>query len=1812
MSFPQRPYHCGKFFAATLNRLTVDALLLTVGSCCGNHTARRTLTVCCNTDDPPVLPVLLRIDEHKARSLSKWRRSILVLPATWHAVLRPASSISFFHKSYPQDPMIARLCSTLLILAFFSPAVRSQAPLLQLEKNDHVVWVGNTFAERMQYFGEVEARLHARYPGHNLVVRNLAWSADTVSLRPRPKNFGDIHHYLSETKADVILACCGFNETWDYDGERGISRFKDDLNSFLKSLQGHQYNGRSAPKIVLYSPIACEASVVPNAAARNRLLQRYSKAMSESADSLNIPFVDLFGPSQQLFRTSTQPTHTINGIHLTSDGYSKLATDILSDQLFTPLPAGAPLDAIRAEVREKNDTFFNWYRTVNSFYIHGDRHHPYGVVNFPLERKKLLQMTSVRDQRIWKAARGETLPAEIDDSSTVSIPTTLPGSRGGTSPALSPAEERAGFEVEDGFQVELFASEQEFPELRNPVCINFDAEGRLWVATMASYPHALPGIKANDQIIILEDTNGDGKADKNTVFAEDLYLPLGFEFGHGGVYVSQEPNLVFLQDTDNDGKADRKTILLHGFGSEDSHHAIHRFVWGPGGGLYMQESVFHHTQVETIYGPRRSRDNAVYRFDPRTQKFDVVSPLPPGGNPWGHAINRWGEHLYVGSHLNAALINHSEAGHIAAPPIKNQDVRYCGQEFITSRHWPDQYQGKVFSNQYKNYQGVLLHDWTTNGSSFNHQRLAKVFEAHNRACIPVDLQLGPDGALYVADWYNPVLGHMQYSLRDERRDSKMGRIWRITWKDRPLDTPPNIAGATVEQLLDHLKSWEDRTRYRTRRVLWNLPDETLKPALDKWLSSLDSSHADHQHRPAQTHHQHHVHQLGHEHHRTEALWLHQQRGWINPDLFQRVATSPDYNARAAAAHLLRFWSEDLPDARSHFLRLAADKHAKVRMETLVSSTWADPSIAIEVLEIISELPLDEHLKIAWNNSRKALAPALKNHPMALPPDQLARLPLTDQVLKAIIRRPELPGSLRQKVLAHLSSKQKTTTGITLVDIITDLDQRSEASLPDWLAILDSRTISARETLNPLLNSGTPDVRQAAFAALIRSDHLVSVPLDPDALRSITRTDSRELRNSFLAPAQQALSSSESLPVRQAALFSLGRVPGHDKLIFNILAQHFVNPELTPTAAEAILARPQKTWPLEETTDLLKTHLPILTSTPVEKRGGPSFTLASGVLTEIAKLRNLPGTLEKIHALQLVPVSIATVPDRMRYDRASIRVPSGTPVELRLDNSDVMKHNLVLCAPGALRKVGLAADALLTDPTAIERDWIPDLPEVLHSSPMANPNESVVLRFIAPEKPGSYPFLCSVPNHWRIMQGTMIVTDASSTSTAGKNSNILILTGEYEYQTRETLSAFAKHLRKDHQLNVVHIEANKKDNPQHFPDLDRHLPNADLLILSLRFLNLVPDQYQAIDQHLTHKPFIAIRTTTHLFRFPADSDLASENRAFPTRHFGTPYRGHHGHDSSQVNYVMAARHPVMAGVEPRFWTPDFLYAVNPLSVQCAPLMVGQGLKGLQPAAFRKVDPDNHVTVLSDQDQSRLIGTPHPLVWTIENRKEDRRALVSTIGARKSFDNPNVRRLYRNAVLWCLDRDPDLGLSPSEPLETVLLKDSLDTLARDARELGSIQRGRALFYGAAIGCAKCHDPVAGQPLGPDLMKKRDTKDAWLVESILRPSRAIHEGYQTVLVSTAAGRIHTGFHLRENETTLVIRDSVLGEKILEFNKSDLEELTRLQRSTMPAGLVNQLKNRSEFLDLVRFVMAAADGDLRPQSRTSSKDRVKPEGAR
>ena len=159
------------------------------------------------------------------------------------------------------------------------------------------------------------------------------------------------------------------------------------------------------------------------------------------------------------------------------------------------------------------------------------------------------------------------------------------------------------FTLPEGYEVSLFASEQQFPNLGNPAQMSFDNRGRLWVSTLPSYPHYKPGDpKPNDMLLIYEDTDGDGRADKETVFAQGLHMPIGFELAPEGVYLSQEPFLLLLKDTDGDDQADQTEYLLDGFDPHDTHHAISAFDIDHGNGVYMCEGRFLHSQVETPWG----------------------------------------------------------------------------------------------------------------------------------------------------------------------------------------------------------------------------------------------------------------------------------------------------------------------------------------------------------------------------------------------------------------------------------------------------------------------------------------------------------------------------------------------------------------------------------------------------------------------------------------------------------------------------------------------------------------------------------------------------------------------------------------------------------------------------------------------------------------------------------------------------------------------------------------------------------------------------------------------------------------------------------------------------------------------------------------------------------------------------------------------------------------------------------------------------------------------------------------------------------
>ena len=497
-------------------------------------------------------------------------------------------------------------------------------------------------------------------------------------------------------------------------------------------------------------------------------------------------------------------------------------------------------------------------------------------------------MTANRDRHIWAVAQGRD--EKVDDSNTppfIPVKTNFPGKNpDGTHVFVDPEEEIKLMTVAKGMKVNLFASEKEFPELAKPVQMAFDPQGRLWVAAWPTYPHWKPKEEMNDKLLILEDTKGTGHADKMTVFADHLHCPTGFEFYNGGVIVAQTPDVMYLKDSRGGDSCDTRVRILDGIDSADTHHTANSFAIDPGGAIYFQEGTFMHTQVETPWAPTfRNVDAGVYRYEPRTQKFEAYVTFP-FANPHGHAWDHWGQDfVFDGTGANpyhgALFSGHLDypAKHGRPPQVYQQRTRPCpGAEILSSRHFPDEMQGDLLVANVIGFQGILRYHLTDDGASFHGTEAEPVVCSTDLNFRPSDVKIGPDGAIYFLDWHNPIIGHMQHNIRDPNRDRTHGRIYRITYEDRPLIKPVEIAGQPIEKLLDLLKEPEDRVRNRVRIELGGRDSDQVVAAAQKWAAALDP------------------HDPNYEHNMLEALWLHQYHNIVNVDLLKRMLASPDFRA----------------------------------------------------------------------------------------------------------------------------------------------------------------------------------------------------------------------------------------------------------------------------------------------------------------------------------------------------------------------------------------------------------------------------------------------------------------------------------------------------------------------------------------------------------------------------------------------------------------------------------------------------------------------------------------------------------------------------------------------------------------------------------------------------------------------------------------------------------------------------------------------------------------------------------------------------
>ena len=455
-------------------------------------------------------------------------------------------------------------------------------------------------------------------------------------------------------------------------------------------------------------------------------------------------------------------------------------------------------------------------------------------------------------------------------------------------PDPDPEIERRSFVVADGFEVNRFAAD---PLIAKPLQINFDPAGRLRIASSEVYPQIKPGAVADDKVLIVEDRDHDGRADSTTDFARGLLIPTGIEPGDGGAYVANSTELLHLKDTDGDGKADATRVVLSGFGTEDTHHILHTLRWGYDGMLYFNQSIYIHSHVETPHGVRRLGGGGIWQFRPETMELEVF--IRGLVNPWGHHFDRWGQ-SFATDGAGGEGINYCIPGayYVTAPNavrilkgLNPGSPTYCGLEVVSGRHFPESWRGSVLTNDFRGNR-VCRFVLADDGAGYAAREQAELIKSNHLAFRPIDIKMGPDGAIYIADWYNPIIQHGEVDFRDPRRDHTRGRIWRVTARGRPLVSKPHLVGATIDSLLDELKAPEDWTRQQTKRVLKERGPSEVVPRLATWVKGLDPKEPEH------------------DHHRLEALWTYQAIDVAEPGVDSLLepgkAVKENYHAQVVA------------------------------------------------------------------------------------------------------------------------------------------------------------------------------------------------------------------------------------------------------------------------------------------------------------------------------------------------------------------------------------------------------------------------------------------------------------------------------------------------------------------------------------------------------------------------------------------------------------------------------------------------------------------------------------------------------------------------------------------------------------------------------------------------------------------------------------------------------------------------------------------------------------------------------------------------
>lgn len=531
-------------------------------------------------------------------------------------------------------------------------------------------------------------------------------------------------------------------------------------------------------------------------------------------------------------------------------------------------------------------------------------------------------------------------------------------------PALSPQDAIAKMTVPEGFSVELVASE---PDIQNPVAMTFDERGRIWITESFEYPRLEAG-PGRDRVKVLEDTDGDGVTDKVTIFAEGLNIPSGIAVGHGGVWVANSPDILFLQDTDGDGKADKREVVVTGFGRDDTHELPNSLNWGPDGYLYGLNGVFNYSNVKQN-GKEFPFTCAMFRINPRTREFEVFAEGT--SNPWGIAWDPEGS-----AFISACVIDHlwhiTESGyyHRQGGPYpqftwkiesivdyQHQLAAYCGIEYFDSDAYPAEYRDRLYMG---NIHGgcINVDEVTRHGSSYRGKAAPDFLTANDVWFMPVSQKTGPDGSLYVLDWYDRFHCYQDARALPDKVDRSYGRLYRVRYQDTPRAKPFDLTKESGDELIARLQNPNLFYRSLAQRVLCERADAATNKKLEALALNSDVTHKTRMH----------------------ALWSLVGQGVLDADFHEKLLNSSDASLRAWGVRAAGNFAKIDDGLRDKIATMSADESVDVLLQVAIAAGKIEGldamPIWVEVLANSGDDKLIPH--IVWQNLYPTLSERAKD------------------------------------------------------------------------------------------------------------------------------------------------------------------------------------------------------------------------------------------------------------------------------------------------------------------------------------------------------------------------------------------------------------------------------------------------------------------------------------------------------------------------------------------------------------------------------------------------------------------------------------------------------------------------------------------------------------------------------------------------------------------------------------------------------------------------------------------------------------------